>query len=242
MIYIEKTCVLLLCLATFGCGSMRSPNTASGTWRAIMTSTTAQAGQQGEQAVLLVVLQQKGTTLTATVNSVSQQLSCFQTVALTGTSLKGNVMLPGNVPPGKYELRANASSYQPASRVLEVQAGATAQSDMALQPLVAEPSGPSFGRTVPTLETGNNGGSLVGQVIDASTRRPIVGAMVSISKAQQTRTDDNGRFIFENLSPGRYQLTVWKPAYSSIQGVVSIQAARTAYANLSLQKKSDRAF
>jgi hypothetical protein len=65
---------------------------------------------------------------------------------------------------------------------------------------------------------------------------------VLISKPEQTRTDDNGKFTFENLLPGKYQLTIWKASYSSIQGAISIQAGKIAYANLSLQRKSGRVF
>ncbi len=71
------------------------PKTATGTWRAVMTSTTAQAGQQGEQAILLVSLQQNGKALTATVNTVLQQSNCFPTGTVVGTALKGQVTLPG---------------------------------------------------------------------------------------------------------------------------------------------------
>jgi len=79
----------------FGCGGMSSPKTATGTWRAVMTNTTAQPGQQGEQAILLVFLQQNGNALNATVNTVLQQSSCFPTGALAGATLKGQVILPG---------------------------------------------------------------------------------------------------------------------------------------------------
>ncbi len=89
MIGIEKICLLVSCVAMVGCGGMSSPKTATGTWRAVMTSTTAQAGQQGEQAILLVSLQQNGKALTATVNTVLQQSNCFPTGTVVGTALKG---------------------------------------------------------------------------------------------------------------------------------------------------------
>jgi hypothetical protein len=95
MIRTDKTCVLIACVSMFGCGAVSSPKTATGTWRAVMTSTTAQPGQQGEQAILLVFLQQNGNVLNATVNTVLQQSSCFPTGAVAGTTLKGQVTLPG---------------------------------------------------------------------------------------------------------------------------------------------------
>ena len=95
MIRIGKTLLLVPCVAMLGCGSTPSPKTATGAWRAVMTSTAAQAGQQGEQAVLFLALQQNGKSLNATVNNVLQQSSCFPTGAVSGTLLKGQVTLPG---------------------------------------------------------------------------------------------------------------------------------------------------
>jgi hypothetical protein len=95
MIGIKKTCVLLSGVVMFGCGSGSTPKTATGAWRAVMTSTAAQAGQQGEQAILLFSLQQNGQALNATLNNVLQESSCFSTVTVTGNTLKGQVILPG---------------------------------------------------------------------------------------------------------------------------------------------------
>jgi len=95
MIRIERICLLISCVAMFGCGGMSSPKTATGTWRAVMTSTTAQPGQQGEQAILLVFLQQNGKALDATINTVLQQSSCFPTGVVQGTTLEGQLILPG---------------------------------------------------------------------------------------------------------------------------------------------------
>jgi len=109
MIRIDMMCVLVACVAMFGCGGMSSPKTATGTWRAVMTSTTAQAGQQGEQAILLVSLQQNGKALNATVNNVMQQSSCFPTGALSGTTLKGQVTLPGGEAMSNLQLTGSLS-------------------------------------------------------------------------------------------------------------------------------------
>lgn len=95
MIRIKNLCLLTCCVAMFGCGATSTPKTVTGTWQAVMTSTTAQAGQQGEQAILLVSLQQSGTALTATVNNVLQESSCFVTGTVKGTTLQGKVVLPG---------------------------------------------------------------------------------------------------------------------------------------------------
>ncbi len=140
--------------------------------------------------------------------------------------------------PGTYEIRAHANSYQPASHFLEVKAGAISQFDFALQPLAAESSGNSSGRTFLIPEKLAPAGNLVGQLTDANTKRPVTGAIVLISGSKQTRTDENGRFNLANLSPGRYQLTISHPGYSSLQGAISIQSGKTAFANLSLQRSN----
>lgn len=109
MIHIGKTCLLVSCVAMFGCGSTHAPISATGSWRAVMTSTTAQAGQQGEQAVLFLSLQQNGKTLNAVVNNVMQQSSCFPTGAVAGTTLKGQVTLPGGEAISNLQLSGSVS-------------------------------------------------------------------------------------------------------------------------------------
>jgi protocatechuate 3,4-dioxygenase beta subunit len=154
-------------------------------------------------------------------------------VTSANTNQNGEYQL--SVEPGKYEVRASANSYQAASHVLNVPAGTTAQSDFALEPLASDTVGNTGKNKSTTTERLVTVGDLVGQVIDANTRRPVAGAMVAISRQQRTQTDQMGKFVFANLSAGRYQLTISKPGYSSIEGPISIQSGRTARANLTLQ-------
>jgi protocatechuate 3,4-dioxygenase beta subunit len=147
-----------------------------------------------------------------------------------------------SVEPGKYEVRASANSYQAASHFLEVQVGATSQSNFALLPLDSDTVRNSGKRNPITTERSVTVGNLVGQVIDATTKRPVAGAMVSISKQQRIQTDQAGKFAFANLSPGRYQLTISKPGYASIQDRISIESGKTVHANLTLQPKATEPF
>ena len=67
------------------------------------------------------------------------------------------------------------------------------------------------------------GGSISGVVVsDDADARPVRRAMVSLNAVDTTRgtsgpgqvvTDDNGRFAFSSLPPGRYSLAAEKPAY-----------------------------
>jgi hypothetical protein len=96
MLRIGTLWVLIFCIVMFGCGGMSSsPKTASGTWQAVLTSASAQSGQQGEQAILIVFLKQNGTSLNGTINTVVQQSSCFSNHGVAGASLQGQVNLPG---------------------------------------------------------------------------------------------------------------------------------------------------
>ena len=123
MIHIEKNCLLITCVVMFGCGGMSFPKTATGTWRTVMTSTTPQPGQQGEQAILLVFLQQNGNALNATVNSVLQQSSCFSTGAVAGTTLKGQVILPGGEAISNLQLTGSLSSGTGIAPILNMTGG-----------------------------------------------------------------------------------------------------------------------
>lgn len=69
-------------------------------------------------------------------------------------------------------------------------------------------------------------GLMLGQVVDASTGRPILGAMVTISGAsasentgtattapRQVMSDSSGRFLFRELGRGRYSVRATSPGY-----------------------------
>ena len=111
MIRIETLWLLISCMAMFGCGGMSSsPKTASGTWQAVLTSTSAQAGLQGEQAILILFLKQNGNALSGTINTVVQQSSCFSNNAVVGATLKGQVNLPGGEAISNSQLSAPLNS------------------------------------------------------------------------------------------------------------------------------------
>jgi hypothetical protein len=89
--------VAMLGLLLLGCGSSSSMQpTATGTWRALLTSPAAQPGQQGEQAVFTLSFAQQNSTLNGTVLSLVTPSSCFPLGPnLSGTPLSGQVHLPG---------------------------------------------------------------------------------------------------------------------------------------------------
>ena len=157
-------------------------------------------------------------------------------LASINTNKNGEYQL--SVEPGKYEVRASCNSCRDASHNLEVPAGATAQSDFALEPRVSGTVIDSSKKTPPTTGRVDTVGNVIGQVTDASTGRPIAEAIVVISNQQRTQTSKTGEFTFGNLLPGSYQITISKSGYSVIQSSISIQSGKTSRANLTLRPKS----
>src|SRR5262249_44167385 len=58
--------------------------------------------------------------------------------------------------------------------------------------------------------------SLEGLVVQLGTSAPVAGAQVSIGRAQAT-TDENGKFAFANVQPGRYRILANHTAYMPAQ-------------------------
>jgi protocatechuate 3,4-dioxygenase beta subunit len=55
--------------------------------------------------------------------------------------------------------------------------------------------------------------SIGGVVLRAGTQTPVAGAQVMLGNGQPQLTDDNGRFLFRNLTPGRYRVSAGHKAY-----------------------------
>lgn len=172
-----------------------------------------------------------------------------QTSALAVFTGSTGMFTLSHLRPGQYRIAAAKAGYEPSSQnvVLGSSAPSSIQFRLSQQnsPVVANllkarRAGPAADRTAAAPQRAAPAGSLAGQILDALTRRPVAGAIVLISGAQPTRTDEMGRFSFAGLPPGRYQLTIEKSAYSSLQALVSIQPGKAAYANWSLQRLSRR--
>ena len=60
--------------------------------------------------------------------------------------------------------------------------------------------------------------SLTGKVVDAVTQQPVTKAIIEILEiGQRKSTDDEGRFLYEHLSSGRYTLSVHHVAYAKAE-------------------------
>ncbi|MBN1397712.1 MAG: TonB-dependent receptor [Bacteroidetes bacterium] len=63
--------------------------------------------------------------------------------------------------------------------------------------------------------------NLAGKVIDAATRHPISRALIVLMETgQQKNSDDNGRFIFDRLGPGRFSISVRHIAFAGIERTI----------------------
>lgn len=79
---------------------------------------------------------------------------------------------------------------------------------------VAGAAGLSLGLALPT--GAQQLGSITGQVIDRSTRQPLVGVQVYIEGTSfGALTTENGRYIIPNVQPGTYTVTAQYIGYAN---------------------------
>jgi hypothetical protein len=80
---------------------------------------------------------------------------------------------------------------------------------------------------------------LQGQVVDASNRKAISGATVSIT-GRRVRTDQSGKFEFEDLNPGVYRVQVISNGFSEDEQSVTIRAGATSRDQFALKPLEDK--
>ncbi|HEY3026962.1 MAG TPA: carboxypeptidase regulatory-like domain-containing protein [Pyrinomonadaceae bacterium] len=184
------------------------------------------------------------------------QLAGNITDAANGKPLSGvSVSLPGQpstktdqqgnyrfepLAPGSYQVSAKLNGYTPETRAITVRSGSSARQDIALRSeRRAMPSISGEIRKPPVVigGIGIRDGQVTGQVIDSKSGRPISGANVSAS-AQRTTTNAQGRFVFANLAPGSYRISVGRSGFSSAQATIAVRAGETATANFKLDPSS----
>jgi hemoglobin/transferrin/lactoferrin receptor protein len=69
--------------------------------------------------------------------------------------------------------------------------------------------------------------SLSGQVVDAATHQPVTQAVVEVLEiGTRKTTDDEGRFRYEQVSPGRYTISVRHIAYASIEYTIVLSPGK----------------
>lgn len=77
-----------------------------------------------------------------------------------------------------------------------------------------------------------------GKVVDLSTREELVCASVKLNnKEKEICTDINGTFRFEDLEPGKYEITVNYISYEE-KKILNIKARSEKTENLTIELKS----
>jgi hypothetical protein len=77
-------------------------------------------------------------------------------------------------------------------------------------------------------------GAIRGQVVDAKTGKPLVGAVVAIAGRREVPTDRNGAFSVIDLQAGRYHVLVRGNGYIDAKASVDVRAGQTATLSIRL--------
>jgi len=154
---------------------------------------------------------------------------------------QGNYEL-NNLATGSYKVRVNVVGYSTEAKTIKVREGSFTREDFALKAErrakletveVTDRSGIRISDREQRSKT-----NVAGQVIDARTRRPIAGAMISIPGQQGAITDSAGRFLIRNLMPGNYQVGVSKTGYSSDQRSIGVRSGETINVSFTLTTRA----
>lgn len=73
-------------------------------------------------------------------------------------------------------------------------------------------------------------GSIVGRILDATTNRPVAGALVSVGSLFTATSDPNGAFTLSNIPIGHQEVTASAPGYQRNATTVMVRENQTANA------------
>src|SRR5690606_10572329 len=89
---------------------------------------------------------------------------------------------------------------------------------------------------LPLLGQAGAVGTVIGQVTDAATGRPLPGATVNVVGSNTGRiTDSNGRYILINVPTGPQAVEVRLLGYSTARGNVTVAEGQSATVNFALE-------
>jgi len=119
------------------------------------------------------------------------------------------------VPAARHRVVVKTNGFAPADRHVQVARGRVARLDFALTPDRADAAGRSgVGRRAA-------GVLLAGRVLDATTRRPIAGAVVFVG-ATRVATDPSGRFSVPHLRQGAHRIVIRAEGYQQASETMTL--------------------
>ena len=89
--------------------------------------------------------------------------------------------------------------------------------------------------TVPSLVQAQDGGSIVGEVVDGASLEPIAGATVSVvSHESSDVTNDDGHFSLRDVPPGNISVRVEQLGYIAVVGEVEVRSNSVTFVQFPL--------
>lgn len=100
---------------------------------------------------------------------------------------------------------------------------------------VGKPVAPVTMTLPDTINTSGLGGAVTGMIVDSVTRKPIAGVEVSIQGTHTgARTNETGRFVLANVTPGPHVLQFRLLGYRGITRPVTVNADQVVDGNVAL--------
>ncbi|PFG06479.1 carboxypeptidase regulatory-like domain-containing protein [Bacillus sp. es.034] len=196
------------------------------------TETVAAMIENGQTTTLNVTLNENPGTLTGFVRDsnnnpiaggdITVQISTGTgiIVATTVTATDGSYTVP-NLAPGNYTVVAAAANYQTAAQGVTITSNVT---------------------SIVNFNLASDPGSISGNVTNAQTGTPIIGANVQVRVVDSSGaviatvlTDNEGQYVVNGLAPGVYTVVVSAPDFQTNAATVQVVSNQTVDGSLALQ-------
>lgn len=143
-----------------------------------------------------------------------------------------------NVREGQYEVRVRQGVYRDASRTMNARTGVPVQVDFSLQPASVNIAAVPQPGVIANRTSEANLGSVSGQITDARTRRPVVGAAIVIAGFPPARTDSQGKYSLMNVAAGECQARVISSGYSEESRRIRVRSGTSTREDFALAPQS----
>ncbi|MEB3329531.1 MAG: carboxypeptidase regulatory-like domain-containing protein, partial [Candidatus Sericytochromatia bacterium] len=183
-----------------------------------------------QEATLQALLQPRPGSISGRVTTPKSQGVAGVSVALPGLGLEaltdrnGQYRFP-EVTPGQHKVVFKQGVRQLAISVVRVAADQAVEEHL---------------RTTASDDPAARGGVLAGNVVDATSRRPLVGAKVVVESRDLTVltiTGPDGTFRVTDLPAGRYRVSVSRPGHTTASTQASVTRDRGAHVTVPLARK-----